>query len=270
METAKTLHVVTKNPEVSIERLLTTQKELERKQNLILLKGVFDTINYLARQSLPFRGHRDSGGIFNHQLSINDGNFRNLIRLLASRDEFFRKAAESSPKNATYLSGTMQNEIIVIMNEIALRKLLQKVKKSEFFTILADESSDASGKEQMSIGLRFIDIDDGNIVEAFLMLIEIGDVTAKGLTDSLLSGAETVKLRMEKCRGIGLDGARVMSGEKSGVSARVRQQFPLVTYVHCCHRLNLVLGESCKVKQITLCLGTINSIYNFLNSYLFI
>lgn len=119
----------------------------------------------------------------------------------------------------------------------------------------------------MSIGLRFIDIDTDNIVEAFLMLTDLCDVTAKGLTDSLLSGANTMKLRMEKCRGIGLDGARVMSGRKSGVSAMVREKFPLVTYVHCfSHRLNLVIGESCKVKQITLCLGTIKSIYNFLNS----
>lgn len=71
---------------------------------------------------------------------------------------------------------------------------------------------------------------------------------------------------MEKCRGIGLDGARVMSGEKSGVSTRIRQLFPSVIYVHCfSHRLNLVIGESCKVKQITQCLGTIKSVYNFLN-----
>lgn len=145
IETAKTLYVVNKNPEITIERLLTRQKEVERKRNLVLLKGIFDTINYLARQSLPFRGHRDSGGIFNDQQGINDGNFRNLIRLLASRDDFFRNALESSPKNATYLSSTMQNEIIVIMNEIALTKLLQKVIKSEFFSILADESSDVSG-----------------------------------------------------------------------------------------------------------------------------
>lgn len=72
---------------------------------------------------------------------------------------------------------------------------------------------------------------------------------------------------MKNCRGIGLVGARVMSGEKSGVSARIRQQFPLVIYVHCfSHRLNLVIGKSCKVHQITLqCLGNIKSIYNFLN-----
>ena len=60
VETAKTLNIITKNPETSIEKLLTKQKELERQQNLILLNSVFDTINYLARQSMPFRGHRDS------------------------------------------------------------------------------------------------------------------------------------------------------------------------------------------------------------------
>ena len=118
----------------------------------------------------------------------------------------------------------------------------------------------------MLIGIRFIDVDDGKIVEGFLMLSDLDDVTAKGITDSLLSCAKLMNLRMEKCRGIGLDGARVMSGEKSGVSARVRQQFPLVMYVHCfSHRLNLVIGESCKVRQISQCLSTIKSVYNFLN-----
>lgn len=134
------------------------------------MRGVFDTVNYLARQTLPFRGHRDSGGIFSDQQG-NDGNFRNLIRLLASRDELFQKALLTSPKNATYLSSTVQNEVIASMHKIALEKFLMKLKESEFFTILADESGD-SGKEQMSIAIRFIDNEEGKITKAFIMLLD--------------------------------------------------------------------------------------------------
>ena len=54
-------------------------------------------------------------------------------------------------------------------------------------------------------------------------------------------------LNIEKLRGLGFDGASVMSGANTGVQARLREIQPLATYVHCrSHQLNLVLVNSCQ------------------------
>ena len=54
-------------------------------------------------------------------------------------------------------------------------------------------------------------------------------------------------LNIEKLRGLGFDGASVMSGANTGVQARLREIQPRATYVHCrSHQLNLVLVNSCQ------------------------
>lgn len=71
---------------------------------------------------------------------------------------------------------------------------------------------------------------------------------------------------MNHCRGVGFDGAKVMSGHISGVAARIRQLHPMAIYVHCfCHRLNLAVAGSCEIRQIQQCLCLIKEVYNFLN-----
>ena len=43
------------------------------------------------------------------------------------------------------------------------------------------------------------------------------------------------------------DGASVMSGSCSGVSARIKELNPKAVYIHCCaHRLNLALVDTVK------------------------
>lgn len=61
VEKASTFNNIVQNPDALIERQLNKQKEIERKTNMNLLKGIFDTVQFLSRQSLALRGHRDSG-----------------------------------------------------------------------------------------------------------------------------------------------------------------------------------------------------------------
>ena len=61
------------------------------------------------------------------------------------------------------------------------------------------------------------------------------------------------------------DGASNMSGQHTGVAARVRELAPNVIYIHChCHLLSLSLQNACsQIKNIRNVLGTVNAIYNF-------
>ena len=74
-------------------------------------------------------------------------------------------------KNETYTSPQIQNEIIDICGTAIKADLVRDIKKAYAYSILADESADISGKEQLSIGVRFFDVDKMIIREEFLGFI---------------------------------------------------------------------------------------------------
>ena len=58
-------------------------------------------------------------------------------------------AAWLERKDNTYMSPTVQNEILKVMGLNLLRKLAAEFHKSLFVTVLADETRDASNTEQV-------------------------------------------------------------------------------------------------------------------------
>lgn len=79
------------------------------------------------------------------------GHFRSILKYRAKGDEFLRNVLEGSGKRNKYTSPTIQNEIIQSCNTILLRKLVNVISKSKCFSVLADETTDISTKEQLSI-----------------------------------------------------------------------------------------------------------------------
>ena len=69
-----------------------------------------DSVLYLARQGLAFRGHREYQGL--DCSSTNEGNFLELMTLLAKYDSFLEQHLLTSNRNATYLSPDILNELI--------------------------------------------------------------------------------------------------------------------------------------------------------------
>ena len=115
-------------------------------------------MKYLAWQGLPFRGHYEDIQYF-------EGN---LYQLLLH--------AEDCPEMKTwlrkkeYISPEIVNEIIMMMGQSVLRQLLSEIKSSLWFSILADEATDISHHEQMSLSIRWED-DSYTIHEDTLSLI---------------------------------------------------------------------------------------------------
>lgn len=63
-----------------------------------------------------------------------------------SGDEALREHIESGPRNATYLSPQIQNEIIAAGGRIIQDIIVNRVNSAQCFTLLADETTDISGK----------------------------------------------------------------------------------------------------------------------------
>lgn len=114
---------------------------------------------------------------------------------------------------------------------------------------MADETKDISKKEQLSVLVRYIHI--GLIHERFIGYIHATELDAYALTEYILQVISELHLGIESCVSQCYDGASVMSGARSGVSARIKELNPKAVYVHCCaHRLNLALVDTVKALPV--------------------
>lgn len=109
------------------------------------------------------------------------------MKYRAKGDDFLRTVLEGSGKRNKYTSPVIQNEIVQVCNTILLRKIVNKVNKSKCFSVLADETTDISTKEQLSICVRYID-EQNMLHEDFLQFFEIESLTGDALANSILNG----------------------------------------------------------------------------------
>ncbi|KAK5644977.1 hypothetical protein RI129_006277 [Pyrocoelia pectoralis] len=171
--------------------------------------------------------------------------------------------------NATYLSPTIQNELISICGEVVQKKIVQEINSSQCFSILVDETTDVSRQEQMSICARYTKLENNVFIlrEEFLNFVAVGSTTGKNLANTILSELERLGVDCQYLIGQGYDGASAMKGCFNGVQAIIRESHPEALYVHCSsHSLNLALCHSCQIQPIRNTIGTIKSVGNFMKS----
>ncbi|KAJ8886146.1 hypothetical protein PR048_012355 [Dryococelus australis] len=83
-------------------------------------------------------------------------------------------------KHATFTS-TSQNDLIECCGDIIVQKIITKIKKARFFSVLADETTDSSNSEQISISIRYVDKSHPHAVrEDLIKFVKVIDLTACG------------------------------------------------------------------------------------------
>lgn len=168
-----------------------------------------------------------------------------MVNLVSKHDDVVKKRLVDGPRNATFLGHTIQNELIQVMAGKIMEKIQQELSQGVYYTIIADETKDISKKEQLSIVLRYVH--DGVVHERFIEYVHATELNAASLTDNILRIISQVQLSIDRCVSQCYDGASVMSGSCSGVSARIKELNPKAVYIHCCaHRLNLALVDTVK------------------------
>lgn len=238
------------------------------EENRSALRPIISTVLFCGRQGLALRGDNDSGPVSLTEPSTNDGNFRALLRFrVQSGDETLRKHLEGAARNATYVSSIIQNEIITMCNKIMLKKIVDRVNKAQCFSVLADETTDVSTQQQMSLIARYIDSMSGEVREDFLQFEAVTNAKGAALADTIISSLEKYGVKTEYMRGQGYDGAAAMSGEFEGTQAHIRENFPLAHYVHCAsHVFNLAVCDACDITHVRNTIGTAKTIYSFFNT----
>ena len=102
-----------------------------------------------------------------------------------------------------------------------------------YFSILADEVTDVSNREQLSLVIRFVD-SGGNIREEFLGFHNLQRIAGEAMASSILDTLPQSNLDIKNCRGQGYDGASNMSPSRRGTQA----------LIHCAHTAGLTVRTS--------------------------
>ena len=271
MVAAETVMSILSGKQDSIEIQLNQQQKQTIFENRRKITPIIETIILCGRHGIPLKGHRDSGSLTcesekNVEDNNNDGNLRALLRYGMKHDQVFKNDFLSAGRNSQYISPRMQNEIMSICNDLILKRLVDSINRSRFFSVLADETTDISCQEQLTLCARHVS-DDFAIEESFLQFVPITDLSGKNLASTILNNLSDTGIDVSKMRGQGYDGATAMSGRLNGAQAYIREIIPTALYVHCAaHNLNLAVSNSCDLSPVRNCMGTIASVHNFFNA----
>ena len=136
---------------------------------------------------MPLRGKTSDSSVF---YDLN--NFR-----IESGDTVLKDHFKTCAANAKYTSVQTQNELIGICQSVLQKKIVSDANRAGAFSILADETADISGTEQLSIGVRFVDTTSVAVIrEEFLGFVPVKyDLAAENIANVIL----------QRCRELGLD-----------------------------------------------------------------
>ena len=236
-----------------VETCVARAVELEQKRNREAFLEIICTIRGLARSGSALRGHDAMSG-----------------RLMTMLDERSVTSAEIKAwlsKKNNFLSHECQDEVIQIMASMVLREVLEEARRSLFYGVIADGTTDLATKEQFSICVRYA-TEELVVKEAFLGLYEVPGSTAAELYAALKDALVRTMYSTEKLRGHCFDGASNMSGKVTGVQKRLTEDQPRSIFVHCAnHSLDLALVEEAKkIPQIADALNTVREVVGILKT----
>ena len=137
----------------------------------------------------------------------------------------------------------------------------------EFYSIKVDGTRDPTGRENISIVLRFIDAHTSEIRERLLTIATAEEGDAKTLTQTVISELTKAGLSTDKILSQVYDGASVMSGKHGGVQKLLQEELKReIPYVHCFnHQLHLVVVQAMSAEQPVIDFFSVcNLLYKFI------
>ena len=124
-------------------------------------KPIIDCILFCDRTGIAYRAYRDDSKyhspVGEYATESGVGNFVELLNFAVRRgDIVLRDHLENCQKNASYISKTSQNQLGDCCGKVITNSIIEKVKQAKLYSIIADECSKSSSKEQLSLVLRFV------------------------------------------------------------------------------------------------------------------
>ena len=128
----------------SVAQQLNSNNKQEKQLRRETLIKLFDSLRYLARQGLATREHNDL-----------TSNYHQLLHLRAQDSVGLRKWLHSENYNK-WLSHEVESEMLERLSHALLRQLADEIRSHEYFALVADETTDISRVEQVSLCIRML------------------------------------------------------------------------------------------------------------------
>ncbi len=123
-------------------------------------------------------------------------------------------------------------------------QLIEFIKKSPYYALQLDESTDIAGQAQLLTYVRYLR--DKAIEEDVLFCRPLqSHATGEAIFNVLDIFIRENGLAWDRCVGLCTDGAQAMTGRERGLAARVQHVAPLVKWTHC-----MVHREALAAKKI--------------------
>uniref|UniRef100_H2ZVP5 TTF-type domain-containing protein n=1 Tax=Latimeria chalumnae TaxID=7897 RepID=H2ZVP5_LATCH len=215
---------------VNVAAACSEAKQKQMKEARSALIKILSSVQYLSCQGLSVRGHTDEESNLNQLLALRAEDIPDLKSWLY-RTKY------------RWISHDIVNEMIEIMAHDILCTLMKEIHEAGFFSIIMDETTDISVREQVSICFRIVN-KDFDTEEIFFGFYNTSDTTSQTLYTLLKDVLLRFDFPLEKCRGQCYDGATNVAGCRRGLQALVQEDEPRAVYVHClAHTVNLVVQD---------------------------
>ena len=152
-----------------------SEKHKDHSANTKTVETVKENKEYRGRQGMALRGHRDDDVLFKYDDEAqNEGNFRELVTLMADLDKDLKNFVMTCKQNATYLSKSSQNELLLCIKEYIQQEIVIDIKNqndSHFFRLSANKVTDIFNWEQLGINVHYMK--DCEHIEDFCNLFHV-------------------------------------------------------------------------------------------------
>ncbi|KAK3091876.1 hypothetical protein FSP39_023354 [Pinctada imbricata] len=155
----------------------------------------------------------------------------------------------------------MQNAMAKVVQD----DLLDDIKNSAVYSIIADESTDVSTEKTLMLYVRYIK--NGAPKVSFLEVVELAgdECNSENICNTILRVLEQRNLCVTNLSCITTDGASVMTGCRSGVTTLMKEKNCQLLSIHCiAHRLALASGQAAdNIPYLKKYQHMVNTIYKY-------
>ena len=140
-------------------------------------------------------------------------NLTQALLLLGAKDDNVIKHLQGQIGDK-YTHDNMQNELLDIMASQVLQEKRSAIRERNFSSLVADEGTDISNIEQLSLCIRSVD-DNFEVSEDFVGFYELSNIKSETIVNSIQDILIRCQLSLGNCRGQTYDGASNMMGKRS-------------------------------------------------------
>ena len=171
--------------------------------------------------------------------------------------------------DSTYCNRTAATNFISYQSDHLKSQLSKDIANAKFFSVIFDGTTDCAVVEQEAVFAIYFDpdpnIDDASTDQEPMVKVQMGFLSLENLTSSTAEGVVSgIKHALESLGlyeigepppspvGLGGDGCSTNRGEKGGVIAILKKEFPWFVFIWCvAHKLELALKDASNRKGPT-------------------